>query len=332
MSLKRLLTKSFSLMLFQVLVLTCGAVSAQSFPSKPLKIIAGYPPGGGTDMQARLIAQKLSERWGQPVVVENLAGGLGTTSIRAVTRSPADGYTLYMGASDHLVFVASLYKNLPFDTLRDLIPVSPVADQPIVIVVRNAIAANSLSELIALAKQNPGTLSFASVGSGSISHLGGELFQSLMGTKILHIPYKGSAPAVSDLLSGQGADLMFASFATVAPHIKAGKLRALAIASESRWPTIPEVPTTSEAGSPLLKMHTWNGIFLPVGTPGNIVNFINQALIEMLKEPEVVDKLTAMGFEPKGLTSEEFSALVAADLKKWQKIIADAGIPIQVFQ
>ena len=209
---------------------------------------------------------------------------------------------------------------------------SPVADQPIIIIVRNVVAANSLSELISLAKQTPGTLSFASVGSGSISHLGGELFQHLTGTKILHIPYKGSAPAVSDLLSGQGADMMFASFATVAPHIKAGKLRALAIASERRWPTLPEVPTTSEAGSPLLKMHTWNGIFLPSGTPSNIVNFINQALIDMLKEPEVVDKLTAMGFEPKGLRSEEFSALVIADLKKWQKIITDAGIPIQSFQ
>lgn len=306
-----------------------SATAQKAYPNKPIRIIAGYPPGGGTDVQARLIGQKLSEKWGQPVVVENMAGGLGTISIRAATRSPADGYTFYIGASDHLVLVVNLYNDLPFDTLRDFIPVSPIANQPVVIVTSPSVPARSLKELVALAKAKPGELTFASVGSGSISHLGGELLQLTTGTKLLHVPYKGSAPAVTDLLSGQGGSIMFASLATVAPHIKAGKLRALAIAGETRSPMLPDVPTTTEAGFPKLQMFTWNGIFLPANTPKEIVDTLNTELVAILGMPDVKEKLAALGFQPTGSSAEEFSSFVKADLQKWAKIIKDAGIEKQ---
>jgi tripartite-type tricarboxylate transporter receptor subunit TctC len=326
MNLKQTLKVGFLALLSMSLGFSATTATAQSYPNKPIRIIAGYPAGGGTDVQARLIAQKLSENWGQPVLVENLAGGLGTISIRAATRAAPDGYTIYMGASDHLILVSSLYSDLSFDTMRDFIPVSPVANQPIVLVVNPSIPARSVKELIALAQSKPGEITFASVGNGSISHLGGELLQLTTGIKLLHIPYKGSAPAVTDLLSGQGGVMMFASLATVAPHIKAGRLRALAIASESRSSTLPDVPTTAEAGLPGFLMFTWNGIFLPSGTPKEIVTKLNTELIRILGSADVRARLVSLGFEPTGSTPQEFSNFVAADLQKWGKIIKDSGI------
>jgi tripartite-type tricarboxylate transporter receptor subunit TctC len=293
MNLKQTLKVGFLALLSMSLGFSATTATAQSYPNKPIRIIAGYPAGGGTDVQARLIAQKLSEKWGQPVLVENLAGGLGTISIRAATRAAPDGYTIYMGASDHLILVSSLYSDLSFDTMRDFIPVSPVANQPIVLVVNPSIPARSVKELIALAQSKPGEITFASVGNGSISHLG---------------------------------VMMFASLATVAPHIKAGRLRALAIASESRSSTLPDVPTTAEAGLPGFLMFTWNGIFLPSGTPKEIVTKLNTELIRILGLADVRARLVSLGFEPTGSTPQEFSNFVAADLQKWGKIIKDSGI------
>jgi len=306
-----------------------AAAQTQNYPNRPVKLIAGYPPGGGTDMQARLVAQKLSEMWGQPVVVENKSGGLGLVSIGAVKESAPNGYTIYIGTSDHLIFAPSMYDNLPFDTRRDFIAVSPVATQPIVVTSRLNVSAKSMKELVALARAKPGDISFASPGNGSMGHLGAELFQSMTGIKLLHIPYKGSAPALNDLLSGQGADITFGSLASVMPHIKAGKLRGLAITIDQRWPTLPDVPTSAQAGFPDLKMATWNGIFLPAGTPPDVVTKLNSALVAILKMPDVQDRLSTLGFQPMSSTPQAFAAFVDADLKKWEKIVKDAGIEKQ---
>jgi len=334
MKLKRLLKAGFGIAISMCLGMSAtvaAAADAGTYPDRMIKLIAGYPPGGGTDMQARLVAQKLGELWGQSVVVENKPGALGLVSIAALKEAAPDGYTMYIGTSDHMIFAPSMYSNLPFDSVRDFSPVSPVATQPIVVVVRPDLPVNSMKELVALAKSKPGDITFASPGNGSMAHLGAELFQSMTGIKLLHLPYKGSAPALNGLLSGQGADIMFASLASVMPHIKAGKLRALAITIDRRWPGLPDVPTSAEAGFPDLQMFTWNGIFLPAGTPKPIVDKMNKALVEILAMPDVKERLASLGFDPLSSTPEEYLDFIKADLKKWGKIVQDAGIKKQPF-
>jgi len=305
------------------------AGAQQPYPSHTVKIIAGYPPGGGTDTQARLMAEKLSQVWGQPVVVDNQPGGLGIISARAVATAPPDGYTLYMGTFDHLVLVYSLKDDVPFDTQRDFIPISPVADQGVVIATNPSVPVSSVQELVALARERPNRLTYASVGVGSISHLAAELFQIRNGIKMVHVPYKGSAPALADLMSGQGGQVMFASLATVAPQIKAGRVKALAVTGKARSPLLPDVPTTDEAGLPDFVMSTWNGLFLPAGTPKEIVNAVSSATLKVLDMSDVRDKLLSLGFEPSRTTPEGFARIIASDLQRWQKIIADANIPKQ---
>lgn len=323
------LTRRDLLALAGAACLATGSARAENYPARPIKLIASYPPGGGTDMMARIIADRLQAKWGQPVVVENRAGGMGIIGAKAVIGAKPDGYTLYVGSSDHMVLLPLQYENLPFDPAKDFVPVSPIANQYEAIVVHPSVPANSISELVALAKAKPGELNYASQGTAAIGHLSGELFQSKTGAKMTHIAYKGTAPAVTDLLSGQGPTLMFGMMATVAPHVKAGKMKALAVTSPRRSPVLPNVPTTAEAGLPNFVLAAWNGVFAPAGTPRDIVEKLNAAIRESLQMPATVERLTAAGLEPALATPQEFSMLIAADHEKWGQIIKEAGVKKQ---
>lgn len=312
-----------------LLCLASGQLRAEDFPNRPIKIIASYPPGGGTDLMARLIAEKLQSKWGQPVVVDNRAGGMGIIGVKAALAAKPDGYTLYVGSSDHMVLLPVQYENLPFDPLKDFVPVAPIANQYEVIVVHPSVSANSVNDLVAIAKAKPGELNFASQGTAAIGHLSGELFQARTGTRMTHVPYKGTAPAITDLLGGQGPVVMFAMMATIAPHIKAGKVKALAVTSPRRSSVVPEVPTTAEAGLPNFVLTAWNGVFAPAGTPQEIVDKLNHEIRDILKMPSTVERLGSVGLEPAIATPAEFSALIRLDTQKWGDIVKQAGIKKQ---
>lgn len=317
------------LLAFATASLLPGSVSAQDYPNKPIKLVASYPPGGGTDMMARIIAEKLQARLGQPVVVENRAGGMGIIGAKFAATSKPDGYTLYVGSSDHMVLLPIQYENLPFDPATDFIPIAPIANQYEVLVAHPSVHANSVKELVALAKATPGALNYASQGTGAIGHLSGELFQSRTGTKITHVAYKGTAPAVTDLLGGQGPTLMFGMMATIAPHVKAGKLKALVVTSPRRSALLPDVPTAAEAGLPNFVLAAWNGVFAPAGTPAAIVERLNAAIREALQAPDTAERLAKAGLEPAIATPAEFAAQIKADQQRWSQIVKDAGIAKQ---
>ncbi|HVL57750.1 MAG TPA: tripartite tricarboxylate transporter substrate binding protein [Burkholderiaceae bacterium] len=303
-----------------------GALAQSQYPTKPVRIIVGFPPGGGTDMLARLVGQKLQERWGQSVIVENRPGGNGIISARAAAAAEPDGYTLYMASSDHLVLVPQQYENLPYDTLRDFAPIIPVANQHMVLVVHPTVPANSVKELIELAKKKPGELNFASWGSGGLSHLTGELFKLTAGIQMVHVPYKGTAPAVTDLLAGRDVSVMFATIASSVPNIKTGKLRGLAITAPERSPVLPEIPTTAEAGYPDFVMFSWNGLFAPAGTPRPIIDKINKDVTEILAMPDVRERLATLGVQASGGTPQAYAQQIRNDLKRWGDVVQRAGI------
>lgn len=306
-----------------------GSLWAQDYPNKPIRIIASYPPGGGTDLMARLVAERLQTRLGQSVVVENRAGGMGLIGAKYAAGAKPDGYTLYVGSSDHMVLLPIQYDNLPLDLNASFIPVAPIANQYEALVVHPSVPANNLQELVALAKSKPGELNYASQGTAAIGHLSGELFQSRTGAKMTHIAYKGTAPAVTDLLGGQGPTVMFGMMATIAPHVKAGKLRAVAVTSPRRSAVLPEVPTMAEAGVPNFVLAAWNGVFAPAGTPAAIVQQLSAAIREALQMPDTGERLAKAGLEPALATSAEFAALIKSDQEKWSQIVKDAGIQKQ---
>jgi tripartite-type tricarboxylate transporter receptor subunit TctC len=312
----------------QVLALAVASsfALAQSYPSKPVRMILSFPPGGGTDILGRTVSHKLTDKWNQPVIVDNRAGGNGVVGARAAITSNPDGYTLYVGSSDHLILAPNLFSNLPYDTLRDLLPVTSLANQYYILVVHPSVPANSMKEFIALAKSKPGTLNFASPGTGTGGHLTGEFFQMMTGVKLTHVPYKGSAPAITDLLGGRDVTTSFASMASVVPHIKSGRLRALALTSEKRLKALPDVITTAEAGLPNLVVYSWNGVFAPIGTSRALVHRVSDEIAAILKMPDVSERLIGLGLDPTGGTPEEFREIVKADLQRWGKIIRDSGI------
>ena len=312
-----------------VLALASGAIAAQDYPNRRITMIASYPPGGGTDFLARLVAQKLAEKWGVPVIVENRVGGNGIVGARAVASAQPDGYTLYTGSSNLMIMLASLYNNLPFDTLKDFEPVSPIASQHSVLITHSSVPARTLLEFVALAKLRPGVFNFASPGIGSYDHLAMLMFQSRTGIDATHVPYKGSADAVTALLSGGDVSVMFGSIGTITPHVKLGRLRALAITSPSRVAALPEVPTTTEAGLPDFEIFSWNGVFAPPGTPKPIVAKISQEVVAMLRTPDVLARLTSLGFVATGSTPEEFSTQLRTELERWSRQLRDLKIERQ---
>jgi tripartite-type tricarboxylate transporter receptor subunit TctC len=312
----------------RVLLLLAAALTAPAladvYPSKPIRFVVAFPPGGGTDIIARSVAQKLSERLAQQVVVDNRPGAGGNIGTDIVAKSAPDGYTLLMGSAGPLAINASLFKAMPFDPVRDLAPVTLAATTPNVLVVHPSLKAATLGDLIALARARPGEINFASSGYGTPAHLAGELFNSMAGVKLVHVPYKGAAPALADLLGGQ-VQLMFSTMPPALPHVKDGKLRALAVTSAKRSPAAPDLPTVDEAALPGFEANTWHGVVLPAGAQPAIVERLNREIVAILHLRDVVERLSAQGAEPVGSTPEEFAAYIKSETVKWAKVVRESG-------
>jgi tripartite-type tricarboxylate transporter receptor subunit TctC len=305
------------------------ASSAQeAYPSKPVRIIVPFAAGGVADLLPRIVGEKLTQKWGQPVIVENKVGAAGNIGMAEGARAAPDGYTLLLAPAGNLTVNPKLFPNLPFDTQRDLTPVTLLAQSPNVLVVHPSVPAKTFRELVSYAKANPGKLNFASPGEGSGAHLAAELLNLEAGIKAVHVPYKGIAPAVNDLLGGQ-VQMMFAGISTVIQHVRSGKLVALAIASPKRNPQLPDVPTVAESGIPGFDVTSWYGIVLRSGTPPAIVQKVQRDMAEALQSTDVKEKLASLGLEPVGNTPAEFDALIRAETKKWGDIVDKAGIKPQ---
>jgi len=298
---------------------------AQGYPAKPVRMIVAYPPGGGTDIVGRVVAQKLGESLGQSVVVENRGGASGNIGTELAARAAPDGYTILMGNVAPNAINVSLFKNLPFDPVADFVPVSLVASTPNILVVHPSTPARTVKEVIALAKAKPGTLNFASAGVGSSSHLAGELFRILAGADIVHVPYKGAGPAMVDVLSGQ-VQLYFATMPAAMPHVKSGKLAPVAVTSSRRSQALPDLPTTAEAGVPGYEASTWYGVLAPAHTPAAVIARLHENIVRILAVSETRARLADQGFEPVGSSPEEFGAYIKSEIAKWEKVIGDAGI------
>jgi len=304
-----------------VSVLASGTVAA--WPEKPIKLIVPYPPGGLTDAVGRQIAAVLSERLKQPVVIENVAGGGGNIGADRAAKSPADGYTLYLGNNATVGLNTLVYKQLTFDPLKDLAPVTIVAESQTLLVVHPSVPAKTVPELVALAKAKPGALNFGSTGTGGVSHLAGEMLNSAAGIKMTHIAYKGTGPALNDLLGGQ-IQVMFND--TALPHVKADKLRALAVTGKARWRDAPEVPTMTEVGVPGFETYNWFGLFVPAGTPAAIIGQLNRELVPALKDPAMQSWMQARGSEAVSSSPEEFAAYIRRDVEKWARVVKAVGL------
>jgi tripartite-type tricarboxylate transporter receptor subunit TctC len=296
---------------------------AQGYPSKPAKVIVPYPPGGPTDIVARVVSQKLSEQMGQQFIVENRPGAGGNIGAEAVAKSPADGYTLLVATTAHAINPA-LFKSLGYNLVKDFAPVSQLTSGPLVIVANPSLPAKNVKELIALAKAKPGSLNYASSGNGQSTHLSAELFGTMAGIKMNHIPYKGSAPALTDVMGGQ-ASLMFDTMLSAMPQVKNGKLKAIAVTSASRSPAAPDVPTVAESGLPGYEAIAWNGLLAPAGTPAEVVGKLNAELKKALDAPDVKDRFSAQGFGAAWNTREAFAKFIQAELDKWAKVVKVSG-------
>ena len=302
-----------------------AVAQAQAYPSKPIRLIVTFAAGGGTDLAARAVAPKLAEALGQSVVVENRAGANGAVGAEATAKSPADGYTLMVGAAGTLAVAPHLNAKLPFDPFKDFAPVSLLATSAFVVSVNPSVKAQSIRELVALAKASPGSLTFGSSGTGGAPQLAGELFKSQAGVNLLHVPYKGLGPAITDLLGGQ-IQVVFADVGLVTAHLKAGRLRGLAITSGSRSSMLPDLPTVSESGVPGYVAGTWYGVFAPAGTPGAIVARLSEEVRRALALPEVRAALVAQGVEAAGNSPEQYAVFLREEHAKWGRVIAEAGI------
>ena len=299
---------------------------AQTYPTKPVKLVVPYPPGGPTDIVARLVAQKLSDAMGQPFVIDNRAGAGGNPGAELVARSPADGYTLVVATTAHAIN-PSLFKNLGYSLSKDFAPVSQLTSGPLVIVANPSLPANNVAELIALAKSKPGELNFASSGNGQSTHLSAELFASMAGVKMKHIPYKGSAPALTDTMGGQ-TQLMFDTMLSAMPHVKGGKLKALAVTSAARSPVAPDVPTVAESGLPGYEAIAWNGLLAPAGTPPEVLARLSAELKRVLAAPDVKEKFEAQGFGASWNSPEDFGRFMTAEVDKWAKVVKVSGAKV----
>ena len=304
-----------------------GAVQAQAtdYPAKPIRLVVPAAPGGGADFLARIVGVKLGELVGQSVVVENRAGASGTIAADGTAKSAGDGYTVLMGQSTSIVIAPQLYPKLPYDTLRDLKPVTLVAEVPNVMVVHPSVPANTVKELIALAKAKPEMLNFGSSGNGAPSHLAGEMFKSATGTRLVHVPYKGAGPAVNALIAGE-IQVMFAPIVAVLPQVKAGRLRALGVTSAKRSAAAPDLPTLAETGLTGYEISSWFGLFVPASTPAAVVDKLFKETNRVLKSPDVIERFAKEGAEPVGSTPAEFNNYVRTEFVKYNKVIKDNGI------
>ena len=305
------------------------AQPAGAYPAKPIRFVVPYPPGGPLDIMARGVGAKLTESWGQAVIVDNRAGAGGNIGADFVAKSVADGYTLLMGAVATHAINPSLYGKVPYDPVKDFAPVAMVAVVPNILVVHPSLAANSVKELIELARAKPGYLNFGSGSSGSTGHLAGELFKTMAGIDMAHIPYKGAAAAMQDLLSGQ-VQLMFDNLANSLPQVKAGRLRALAVTTVQRSASVPDLPTVAESGLPGFDLTTWFGVMVPAGTPAEIVARLNAEIVRALGSRELKERLAAMGAEPPpNNTPERFAAFIRSESAKYAAVVRSSGARVE---
>lgn len=316
------------------LLVTCACMAlpaacayAQTWPAKQVRFIAPFPPGGGTDITCRVIAPKLADALGHPVIVDNRGGAGGMIGVDLAAKAPPDGYTIVLGTIGPMAINPSLYSKMPFDPVKDLMPVTLAADALNVLVVHPALPIKNVKELVALAKARPNQLFFGSSGPGATDHLAGELFNLLAGTKMVHVPYKGGAPAMIDLMAGN-VQLIFATVSTAVGQIKSGRIRALAMTGTKRFVQMPELPTIAEAGVPGFAVNNWYGIFVPAGTPKEIVARLNTDIVKILAMPDVKQKLLDSGIEAISNTPEQFAAYIQAETKKWAKVVKDANVKV----
>jgi tripartite-type tricarboxylate transporter receptor subunit TctC len=306
---------------------TAFAAAAQTYPTKPIRLVVPFPAGGATDLFARTVSQKLADRLGQPVVVDNKPGAGGTLGSDIVAKAPADGYTLLLSTSSTHSIGPNLNPKIPYDAVRDFTPISHLGNAPSIMLVPNSSPAKTIKEWIDHARQNPGRLNYASSGNGTIVHLTAELFKSQANLFVLHIPYRGTALAIPDLVSGK-IDVLFDSLPTGLPHVKDGRLRALGVTSAKRTPLAPDLPPISDV-LPGYESVTWFGLFAPRGLPAEMVQRLNAAASQVLADPDAIDRLTRLGIEPVGGTPAQFSRMMAAESAKWKKIIQDRKITLE---
>lgn len=299
-------------------------VEAQTYPAKLVRMVVPTAPGGGVDILSRLVGQKLSETLGQQFVIDNRPGAGANIGTALVAKSPADGYTLLMVPSS-ISISASLYKKLPYDAVKDLAPIALVASTPYFVVLHPSVPVASVRELVKLAKSKPGELTYASGGSGTASHLAGEMLKKMAGIDLVHVPYKGVGPAVTDVLAGH-VSLIFAGLPASGSHIKAGKLKAIAVADAKRSSLMPQLPTIAEAGYPGYAVENWLGMLAPAGTPADIISRLNGDIVRMLDIAEVRERLAAQGFEPVGSTPGQFAAQLKSEIEKWARVIHETGV------
>jgi tripartite-type tricarboxylate transporter receptor subunit TctC len=305
-------------------LLVSWAAWAQPYPSKPIRIVVAFAPGGIADFAARSVAPRLAETLGVPVVVDNRAGAGGIIGAELVAKSPPDGYTLLVTSISHTIN-PSVVKSLPYDTQRDFAPVMLIADAPNILVLHPSVSATTLAELIALAKAKPNELNYASSGIGTSTHLCGELFKTMAGVELQHVPYKGGGPAVGDLLGGQ-VQLMFATLPTVLEHVRAGKLRALGVTTAQRFAGAPDIPTIAQTGLPGYDVSGWSGLFAPARTPREAIDRLASETATILADPALKERFLAQGAQPAVKMPEEFATFVDAEIQKWRKLAAASGM------
>ena len=305
------------------LIAGSGVLLAQEFPAKAIRVVVPFPPGGGTDYMGRVVMQKVGESLGTTVVIDNRGGAGSSIGTEIVARSPADGYTVLIISGAHAIN-PSIYAKLPYDSVRDFAPVTMFASGPALLVVHPTVPAKSVKELIALARARPGQLNYASAGIGTPPHLSGELFKTMAGIDMVHVPYKGNGPAYTDLIGGQ-VTVMFPNVSTAMAHVRAGKLRALAVTTKNRTPSAPELPTISEAGVPGYDVSSWYGLLAPAGTPPAVVSKLQTEIAKVLRSPDVSKNLTSQGLDLVGNTPEEFSAIIRSEIVKWAKVAKASG-------
>ena len=323
----RILAAAACLLAPYVFAQTALGAEATSYPNRPIRIVVPFPPGAGTDIIGRAIAQALNEAWQQSLVVDNRPGAGGTIGSDIVAKSTPDGYTLLLGNISTLALAPHLYKKLPYAPLRDFSPITLITTSHNILVVHPSVPAKTVKELIALAKARPRQLNYGSAGSGTTSHLGGALFASMAGVELTHVPYKGSGPSLTDLIAGQ-LQLSVGTIATTLAHIRAGRLRALGVTSLKRSPLLPDLPTIAEAALPGFEVLVWQGIVAPAGTPKPVVGKLNGQIVKSLHTSEMKRRLESQGLEPVGNTPEQFAAFIRTETDKWGKVVREAGAKV----
>ena len=309
-----------------ILALATSAVFAQGFPTKPVRIIIGFPPGGGIDILSRAIGQKLADTWGSPFIIDNRPGAGTTIATAIVTKAPADGYTLLI-TNVSLAITPSLYAHLPYDPVKELVPITLINYVADILVVHPSLPVNSIKELVTYAKANPGKLLYASAGNGTLNHLASEMLKAMAGFDMVHVPYRGSIAALADVISGR-EQLYIGALMPMVPYVKANRLRALAVTGKSRSRIFPDLPTVAESGLPGYDVGSWYGMLAPAGTPRKIIDQLNSEVRKTLQEPDIQQRLAAEGSEAVGNSPGEFGSFIGTEIQKWEKAVKAAGLKV----